>query len=121
MYFLLAEKTEASSATTIKTFNRNFILQDSSTNRTKERKSTTKDLIVSHIYLNANYCHCWWHLHSVALLSVGPQSEPQEASFLHSLMVCWLGGGGPYIANLLGMWIHPVNYISSSLYEPDLI
>ncbi|XP_065740736.1 rab effector MyRIP isoform X2 [Phocoena phocoena] len=40
-----AEKTEASSATTIKTFNRNFILQDSSTNRTKERKSTTKDLI----------------------------------------------------------------------------
>ncbi|XP_066900660.1 rab effector MyRIP isoform X2 [Kogia breviceps] len=40
-----AEKIEASSATTIKTFNRNFILQDSSTNRTKERKSTTKDLI----------------------------------------------------------------------------
>ncbi|XP_073667162.1 rab effector MyRIP isoform X2 [Tursiops truncatus] len=39
-----AEKIEASSATTIKTFNRNFILQDS-TNRTKERKSTTKDLI----------------------------------------------------------------------------
>ncbi|XP_023972811.1 rab effector MyRIP isoform X2 [Physeter macrocephalus] len=40
-----AEKIEASSATAIKTFNRNFILQDSSTNRTKERKSTTKDLI----------------------------------------------------------------------------
>ncbi|XP_026952960.1 rab effector MyRIP [Sagmatias obliquidens] len=40
-----AEKIEASSATIIKTFNRNFILQDSSTNRTKERKSTTKDLI----------------------------------------------------------------------------
>ncbi|XP_067610113.1 rab effector MyRIP [Pseudorca crassidens] len=40
-----AEKIEASSATTIKTFNRNFILQESSTNRTKERKSTTKDLI----------------------------------------------------------------------------
>uniref|UniRef100_A0A8D1XNH3 RabBD domain-containing protein n=1 Tax=Sus scrofa TaxID=9823 RepID=A0A8D1XNH3_PIG len=40
-----AEKTEASSATTIKTFNRNFILQDSSTNRTKERKSTTKELM----------------------------------------------------------------------------
>ncbi|XP_059966061.1 rab effector MyRIP isoform X2 [Mesoplodon densirostris] len=40
-----AEKIEASSATTIKTFNRNFILQDSSTNRTTERKSTTKDLI----------------------------------------------------------------------------
>ncbi|XP_007943927.1 rab effector MyRIP [Orycteropus afer afer] len=40
-----AEKNEASSMTTTKTFNRNFILQDSSTNRTKERKSTTKDLM----------------------------------------------------------------------------
>uniref|UniRef100_A0A8C3WRP9 Myosin VIIA and Rab interacting protein n=1 Tax=Catagonus wagneri TaxID=51154 RepID=A0A8C3WRP9_9CETA len=40
-----AEKTEASSATTIKTFNCNFILQDSSTNRTKERKSTTKESV----------------------------------------------------------------------------
>ncbi|KAB1263998.1 Rab effector MyRIP [Camelus dromedarius] len=40
-----AEKMEASSVTTIKTFNRNFILQDSSTNRTKERKSATKDLM----------------------------------------------------------------------------
>ncbi|XP_069329580.1 rab effector MyRIP isoform X2 [Eulemur rufifrons] len=39
-----AEKIETSSVTTIKTFNRNFILQGSSTNRTKERKSTTKDL-----------------------------------------------------------------------------
>lgn len=40
-----AEKIEASSVTTIKTFNRNFILQGSSTNRTKERKGTTKDLV----------------------------------------------------------------------------
>ncbi|XP_020140717.2 rab effector MyRIP isoform X2 [Microcebus murinus] len=40
-----AEKIETSSVTTIKTFNRNFILQGSSTNRTKERKSTTKDLM----------------------------------------------------------------------------
>uniref|UniRef100_A0A8C9AI25 Myosin VIIA and Rab interacting protein n=1 Tax=Prolemur simus TaxID=1328070 RepID=A0A8C9AI25_PROSS len=38
-----AEKIETSSVTTIKTFNHNFILQGSSTNRTKERKST-KDL-----------------------------------------------------------------------------
>ncbi|XP_027378539.1 rab effector MyRIP isoform X2 [Bos indicus x Bos taurus] len=40
-----AEKIEASSTATIKTFNRNFILQDSSTNGTKERNSTPKDLI----------------------------------------------------------------------------
>ncbi|XP_023087337.1 rab effector MyRIP isoform X2 [Piliocolobus tephrosceles] len=40
-----AEKIETSSVTTIKTFNRNFILQGSSTNRTKERKGTTKDLM----------------------------------------------------------------------------
>nr|KAF6420825.1 myosin VIIA and Rab interacting protein [Molossus molossus] len=40
-----AEKTEASSATTTKTFNRNFILQGSSTNRTRDSKSTTKDLM----------------------------------------------------------------------------
>ncbi|XP_012663468.1 rab effector MyRIP isoform X2 [Otolemur garnettii] len=39
-----AEKTETSSVTTVKTFNRNFILQGSSTDRPKERKSTTKDL-----------------------------------------------------------------------------
>uniref|UniRef100_A0A2K6A4T1 Myosin VIIA and Rab interacting protein n=1 Tax=Mandrillus leucophaeus TaxID=9568 RepID=A0A2K6A4T1_MANLE len=42
-----AEKIETSSVTTIKTFNRNFILQGSSTNRTKERKGTTKDLMVN--------------------------------------------------------------------------
>ncbi|XP_034812058.1 rab effector MyRIP isoform X3 [Pan paniscus] len=40
-----AEKIETSSVTTIKTFNHNFILQGSSTNRTKERKGTTKDLM----------------------------------------------------------------------------
>ncbi|XP_049726876.1 rab effector MyRIP isoform X5 [Elephas maximus indicus] len=40
-----AEKNEASSMTTIKTFNHNFLLQGSSTNRTKERKSTSKDLM----------------------------------------------------------------------------
>uniref|UniRef100_A0A2K6K4P8 Myosin VIIA and Rab interacting protein n=2 Tax=Rhinopithecus TaxID=542827 RepID=A0A2K6K4P8_RHIBE len=40
-----AEKIETSSVTTIKTFNRNFILQGSSTNRTKERNGTTKDLM----------------------------------------------------------------------------
>uniref|UniRef100_A0A8C0WTS6 Rab effector MyRIP/Melanophilin domain-containing protein n=1 Tax=Castor canadensis TaxID=51338 RepID=A0A8C0WTS6_CASCN len=42
-----AEKTETSSVTTIKTFNRNFILQGSSTNRPTNRKSTTKDLMVN--------------------------------------------------------------------------
>jgi len=40
-----AENMEASSVTTMKTFNRNFVLQGSSTNRTNERKSTTKDLM----------------------------------------------------------------------------
>ncbi|KAL4824498.1 hypothetical protein H8958_022073, partial [Nasalis larvatus] len=40
-----AEKIETSSVTTIKTFNRNFILHGSSTNRTKERNVTTKDLM----------------------------------------------------------------------------
>ncbi|XP_037382642.2 rab effector MyRIP [Talpa occidentalis] len=40
-----AEKVETSSVTTIKTFNRNFILQGSSANRTAERKNTTKDLM----------------------------------------------------------------------------
>ncbi|XP_032127073.1 rab effector MyRIP isoform X3 [Sapajus apella] len=40
-----AEKIETSSVTTIKTFNRNFILQGSSKNRTKERNITTKDLM----------------------------------------------------------------------------
>ncbi|XP_011889576.1 PREDICTED: rab effector MyRIP isoform X5 [Cercocebus atys] len=44
-----AEKIETSSVTTIKTFNRNFILQGSSTNRTKERKGTTKDLMSSQV------------------------------------------------------------------------
>ncbi|XP_045056086.2 rab effector MyRIP isoform X6 [Desmodus rotundus] len=38
-----AEKLEASSVTTIKTFNRNFILQGSSTNRTKDSQSATED------------------------------------------------------------------------------
>ncbi|XP_004419599.1 PREDICTED: rab effector MyRIP isoform X1 [Ceratotherium simum simum] len=42
---LKAEKIEASSVNAVKTFNRNFILQGSSTNRTKERKNTTKDLM----------------------------------------------------------------------------
>ncbi|XP_054451531.1 rab effector MyRIP [Pteronotus mesoamericanus] len=40
-----AEKMEASSVTTIKTFNRNFILQGSSTNRTEDNRSATKDLM----------------------------------------------------------------------------
>ncbi|XP_006869239.1 PREDICTED: rab effector MyRIP-like [Chrysochloris asiatica] len=40
-----AETSEASSVSTMKTFNRNFLLQGSSTNRTKERKGTTKDLV----------------------------------------------------------------------------
>ncbi|XP_054991079.1 rab effector MyRIP isoform X2 [Sorex araneus] len=40
-----AENSEASSLNTIKTFNRNFILQGSSTNRTQERKTTTSDLM----------------------------------------------------------------------------
>ncbi|XP_045858991.1 rab effector MyRIP isoform X2 [Meles meles] len=40
-----AENMEASSVTTTKTFNRNFVLQGSSTNRTNERKNTTKDLM----------------------------------------------------------------------------
>ncbi|XP_044534093.1 rab effector MyRIP isoform X2 [Gracilinanus agilis] len=39
------EKMEAASLTSIKTFNRNFILQGSMTQRTKERKSTAKDLM----------------------------------------------------------------------------
>ncbi|XP_036617486.1 rab effector MyRIP isoform X2 [Trichosurus vulpecula] len=39
------EKTEAASLTSVKTFNRNFILQGSMTQRTKERKSTAKDLM----------------------------------------------------------------------------
>ncbi|VTJ57505.1 Hypothetical predicted protein [Marmota monax] len=40
-----AEKMEASSVTTMKTFNHNFILQGSSTNEPKERKSPAKDLM----------------------------------------------------------------------------
>ncbi|XP_007517888.1 rab effector MyRIP isoform X2 [Erinaceus europaeus] len=40
-----AEKTEASSVTTIKTLNHNFILQGSSTNRTKEKENTTTDVM----------------------------------------------------------------------------
>uniref|UniRef100_A0A4X2LVZ2 Myosin VIIA and Rab interacting protein n=1 Tax=Vombatus ursinus TaxID=29139 RepID=A0A4X2LVZ2_VOMUR len=39
------EKMEAASLTSVKTFNRNFILQGSMTQRTKERKSTAKDLM----------------------------------------------------------------------------
>ncbi|KAM6169893.1 rab effector MyRIP [Rhynchocyon petersi] len=42
-----AEKNEASSVATMKTFNRNFILQGSSAHKTNERKSTTKDLMAS--------------------------------------------------------------------------
>ena len=89
MCFLLAEKIEASSTTTIKTFNRNFILRDSSTNGTKERNSTPKDLIVSHLCLNASYFHYWWHLHSAAILSVDAQSELPAWS--HGLLVKWQG------------------------------
>ncbi|XP_062056647.1 rab effector MyRIP isoform X3 [Lepus europaeus] len=40
-----AENIEASSMSTIKTFNHNFILQGSSTNRTKERRSTSAELM----------------------------------------------------------------------------
>ncbi|XP_029410118.1 rab effector MyRIP isoform X3 [Nannospalax galili] len=40
-----AEKLEASSVTPIKTFNRNFLLQGSSTNRPTERTNNTKDLM----------------------------------------------------------------------------
>ncbi|XP_074128295.1 rab effector MyRIP isoform X2 [Sminthopsis crassicaudata] len=39
------EKMEAASITSVKTFNRNFIIQGSMTQRTKERKSTAKDLM----------------------------------------------------------------------------
>ncbi|XP_074051997.1 rab effector MyRIP [Macrotis lagotis] len=39
------DKMEAASLTSVKTFNRNFILQGSMTQRTKERKSATKDLM----------------------------------------------------------------------------
>nr|XP_051708609.1 rab effector MyRIP isoform X1 [Oryctolagus cuniculus]XP_051708610.1 rab effector MyRIP isoform X1 [Oryctolagus cuniculus] len=41
-----AENIEASSMSTTKTFNRNFILQGSSTDRTKERRSTSAELMV---------------------------------------------------------------------------
>ncbi|XP_075411974.1 rab effector MyRIP [Tenrec ecaudatus] len=40
-----AEKPEVPSMATLKTFNRNFILQDSSTSRTKERDNATMDLV----------------------------------------------------------------------------
>ncbi|KFV70749.1 Rab effector MyRIP, partial [Dryobates pubescens] len=39
------EKIEESPVTTVRTFNRNFMLQGSLTQRTKERKSTAKDLM----------------------------------------------------------------------------
>ncbi|XP_009958805.1 PREDICTED: rab effector MyRIP, partial [Leptosomus discolor] len=39
------EKADGSPVTTVRTFNRNFILQGSLTQRTKERKSTAKDLM----------------------------------------------------------------------------
>ncbi|XP_008937845.1 PREDICTED: rab effector MyRIP, partial [Merops nubicus] len=39
------EKGDGSPVTTVRTFNRNFILQGSLTQRTKERKSTAKDLM----------------------------------------------------------------------------
>ncbi|XP_031795891.1 rab effector MyRIP isoform X2 [Sarcophilus harrisii] len=39
------EKIEAASLTSVKTFNRNFIIQGSMTQRIKERKSTAKDLM----------------------------------------------------------------------------
>lgn len=42
-----AEDSKASSVTTIKTFNRNFILQGSSTSRAQERKTNTADLLDS--------------------------------------------------------------------------
>ncbi|ELW58340.1 Rab effector MyRIP [Tupaia chinensis] len=51
-----AEKVEASSVTTTQTFNRNFILQGSLTNRSKERKSTTENLMVNVIPV-LNACH----------------------------------------------------------------
>lgn len=47
IYFLLAEKIEASAVTAITTFNHNFILQGSSTNRTKDRNSTATDSTVN--------------------------------------------------------------------------
>lgn len=39
------EKMDGSPITTVRTFNRNFMLQGSLTQRTKERKSTAKDLM----------------------------------------------------------------------------
>uniref|UniRef100_A0A672TJ63 Myosin VIIA and Rab interacting protein n=1 Tax=Strigops habroptila TaxID=2489341 RepID=A0A672TJ63_STRHB len=41
------EKLDGSPVTTVRTFNRNFMLQGSLTQRTKERKSTAKDLMVN--------------------------------------------------------------------------
>ena len=101
--FLLAEKIEASSTTTIKTFNRNFILQDSSTNGTKERNSTPKDLIVSHLCLNASFFHYWWHLQSAAILSVDRQSE----------LPAWSVGQVTGFLILLNFWV--CGYILSAL------
>uniref|UniRef100_A0A8D0GBS5 Rab effector MyRIP/Melanophilin domain-containing protein n=1 Tax=Sphenodon punctatus TaxID=8508 RepID=A0A8D0GBS5_SPHPU len=43
---LKGEKIDASPIATVRTFNRNFMLQGSLTQRTKERKSTAKDLMV---------------------------------------------------------------------------
>ncbi|XP_004708730.1 rab effector MyRIP [Echinops telfairi] len=42
---MTAEKHEAPAVATLKTFNRNFLLQDFSTIRTKERDKATKDLV----------------------------------------------------------------------------
>lgn len=88
--FLLAEKMEVSSVTNTKTFNRNFILQGSSTNR----KSTTKDLMVNVISVLKPIFRWRWYLHSVALLSVASLVEPQDPSFLHGLVACWWGWWG---------------------------
>lgn len=45
--FFPGEKIDGSPVTTVRTFNRNFMLQGSLTQRTKERKSTAKDLMVN--------------------------------------------------------------------------
>uniref|UniRef100_A0A2I3H838 Myosin VIIA and Rab interacting protein n=1 Tax=Nomascus leucogenys TaxID=61853 RepID=A0A2I3H838_NOMLE len=95
-----AEKIETSSVTTIKTFNHNFILQGSSTNRTKERKGPTKDLMVNVISVLMNS--------TLSLLMVPPfcslsfcSSHIRTPKKYPSSMVLWSYG----LLDSTGWWI----------------
>ncbi|KAF6100302.1 myosin VIIA and Rab interacting protein [Phyllostomus discolor] len=119
-----AEKLEAASVSTVKTFNRNFILQGSSTGRTTDSRSTPEDLTVNVISV----------LMPVTVTGGGPSELQLPACSLPGTApgsVLSAGSPGPLgargagskrrdahrpgDAGLFAVWMHPLHRIPTSL------